>query len=319
MILSKTPFRVSLFGGSTDYEDYYSQNGSLLIGFTINKYVYISIRDKPKILSQTSTISYSKLETPASLTTIENPLIRETFKYFNFDQSIELISFSDIPSRSGLGGSSSYCVGLSYLLSNFTKTPYSKKQLAKDAIHIERTILNEPGGIQDQIWASYGGVNSIEIHKNGDFSVKPLPLSTEFSEELKNCITLIYSNGQRESNNIAKSHEKKDKGGIHDLARIAYSNLLGENIPQIGKLLHLSWLEKSKISPQISTSSVGEIIDKAMSLGAYGAKLLGAGGGGFVLVMSDPIVKRKLSETFKDHILDFDFDYEGVSTIFENK
>ena len=318
MILVKSPFRVSLFGGSTDYEEFYREHGSFIIGCSINKYAYLSIREKPQILSDESTISYSKFERIKKLEDIENNLIRETFKYFNINKAIEFISFSDIPSRTGLGGSSSYCVGMSYLIRKFLNLGISKREIAKDAIKIEREILKESGGIQDQIWAAYGGLGTISIDKSGTFSVKPLPVTEEFKDELQNSMVLIYSNEQRESDNVAKSHEKQDKREILRLSHIAYDSFLSENVKGIGELLYQSWLEKSKISKHISTESVDKIISQCMSLGAYGAKLLGAGGCGFVLVVCDPNTKKKIQETFNKNILDFKFDNSGVSTIFNN-
>ena len=318
MILVKSPFRVSLFGGSTDYEEFYKEHESFIIGCSINKYAYLSLREKPQILSDESTISYSKFERIKKLEDIENNLIRETFKYFKIDKAIEFISFSDIPSRTGLGGSSSYCVGMSYLIRKFLNLKISKREIANDAIKIERGILKESGGIQDQIWAAYGGLGTISINKFGLFSVKPLPVTEEFKEELQKSMILIYSNGQRESDNIAKSHEKQDKTEILRIARLAYQSFLSEDIKEIGELLHQSWLEKSKISKHISTESVDRIISQCMSMGAYGAKLLGAGGGGFVLVVCDPNTKKKIQETFHKNILEFKFDNSGVSTIFNN-
>lgn len=318
MILVKSPFRVSFFGGSTDYADFYEQHGSFIFGCTINKYAYLSIRNKPKILSEESTVSYSKLERVKNLNEIENPLIKETLKYFDVNGSIEFISFSDIPSRTGLGGSSSYCVGMSHLLRTFLGKEISKKQIAKDAINIERNILKESGGIQDQIWAAYGGLNTIEIKKDGDFFVKPLPLSHEFRGHLRDSMILIYSKEQRSCDNIARSHENKDKTNILKIAHEAYSHLLSEDVKSMGDLMYQAWLEKSKISNNISTQSVNSIISSCMNAGAYGAKLLGAGGCGFVLVLCDPIVKKRICEIFSESILDFDFDYNGACSIFNN-
>lgn len=318
MILVKSPFRVSFFGGSTDYKDFYEKHESFIIGCTINKYVYLSIREKPKILSEESIISYSKFEKVKNISDIENPLIRETFKYFGVNNPIEFISFSDIPSKTGLGGSSSYCVGMSYLIRKFLGLEISKKILANDAIKIERKILNESGGIQDQIWAAYGGLNTINIKKDGDFLVKPLPITSEFAKELQDSMVLIYSNEQRISDNVAKSHENKDKTEILQIAKQAYNYFTNENIKEIGYLLYQSWLNKQKISNEISTNSVGNIISKCIGFGAYGAKLLGAGGCGFVLVVCDPITKTKIKETFKNAVLDFNFDFSGATTLFNN-
>jgi D-glycero-alpha-D-manno-heptose-7-phosphate kinase len=319
MILVKSPFRVSFFGGSTDYKDFYETNESFIIGCAIDKHVYLSIRKKPEILSEESIISYSKYEKIKNIDSISNPLIRETFRYFNLNFPIEFVSFSDIPSRTGLGGSSSYCVGMSCLIRKFLKLEISKKILANDAINIERKILKESGGIQDQIWASYGGLNSITINKNGDFFVKPLPITTEFTQEFKKSLVLIYSNEQRSSNYIAKSHENKDKLAILQISKAAYNNFLNENIQDIGNLLYESWLNKNSISDNISTKSANEIISTCMNNGAYGAKLLGAGGCGFVLAVCNEKVKQKIKEIYKSNILDFDFDFSGATTIFNDE
>ncbi len=318
MILVKSPFRVSFFGGSTDYADFYKQHGSFIFGCTINKYAYLSIRNKPKILSEASTISYSKYERVENLKDIENPLIRETLNYFGIKQPIEFISFSDIPSRTGLGGSSSYCVGMSHLLRTFLSKKISKKQIAKDAIEIERNILKESGGIQDQIWAAYGGLNTIEINNNGDFFVKPLSITNEFREHLLDSMVLIYTNEQRTCDKIAKAHQNKDKTTILKLAHEAHNHLISEDIKSMGNLMYESWLEKSKLSSHISTESVDSIISTCLKAGAYGAKLLGAGGCGFILVICDPKTKRKITSIFKNNILDFNFDYSGASTMFNS-
>jgi len=318
MIIVKSPFRISFFGGSADYKDFYEKHESFLIGTTINKNVYLSMRIRPSILSSESVITYSQLQFVKAIDEILNPLIREILKYKKINIPIEFYSFSDIPSRTGLGGSSSFCVGMLYLINKVMKHPnITKKELAKDAIYVERVLLNEPGGIQDQIWPSYGGFNTINIQKDGDFKVKPLAITKEFKEELENSMVLIYTNEQRNQDIIAKSYENKDKTAILDIAKEAHQYFLNENIEKIGKLLYQSWKEKSKISDLISTDKIDDKINKVMSMGAYGSKLLGSGGCGFILVICDPIVKKKILEMFKDSILNFKFDEEGLSVIYD--
>lgn len=319
MYIIKSPFRVSFFGGSTDYKEFYQQHGSLLIGTTINKFVYLCMRKRPKILTPESIITYSKLQIVSSWDEIENPLIREVLKYKQIQEPIEFTSFSDIPSRVGLGGSSSFCVGMLYILNKVVNsTLYTGKKLALDAIKIEREILQESGGIQDQIWPSYGGLNTIEIKPDGDFLVKPLPVTSEFKKELEISLVLIYTNNQRNQNNIAKSHENKDKKNILDISKQAYNCFLNEDIKNIGVLFYQSWLEKRNISNLISTENVDEIIDTAMSMGAYGAKLLGSGGCGFVLTISDPKTAIKITEHFKNNVMTFGFENQGVTEVFSS-
>ena len=315
MTIIKSPFRLSLFGGSSDYKEFYEKHGSLIIGTTINKYNYICIRTRPNIMSKKSVITYSKLEEVISFDEITNPLIKETLKYFSPNWHVELNSFTDIPGRTGLGGSSSYCVGLCYVLRKILNLPSNKKLIANDAIKIEREILKEYGGIQDQIWASYGGTNSIQINKDGDFFVKPLPITDDFKTQLEESMILIYSNEQRCSDDIALSHKNKDKSNILSIAKEAYQSFIIEDIKNIGSLLYSSWLEKKNISPIISNNNIDNIINTCMSLGSYGAKLLGSGGCGFVLVICNKNTKTKIEEVYKNNIMEFNFEKEGVSKI----
>src|ERR1051326_840362 len=313
MIIVKSPFRVSLFGGSTDYPSYYEKNGAFLIGTTINKYVYLSTRIRPNILPKENVIVYSKLECEKDINDIKNPLIRETLRDSNIEEFIELISFSDIPSRTGLGGSSSFCVGMIYLLNKLQNKAINKKSIAKQAINIERNILKEHGGIQDQILASYGGLNSIEIKHNGDFCVKPLPVTIEFKEELENSIILIYTNDQREHSECAKSQDGVNKSTIQEISKQAYSYFLKEDIKSIGGLLYQTWKEKAKLSNIISNNKIDNIIKDVMYMGAYGAKLLGSGGCGFILVICDSRVKNKIISNFSDYVLEVKLEDKGVS------
>lgn len=315
MTIVRAPFRVSLFGGSTDYKSFYQNNSSFILGTTINKYVYISIRKKPKILGDFSTIVYSKLENVKQHSKITNPLIRETLCFYECNDFVEINSFSDIPSRTGLGGSSSYCVALSQAINSIQGKQISKKELAINSIKIERDILSESGGVQDQIWASYGGLNSIEIMSDSNFFVKPIPVTSEFKKELQSSMLLIYTNQQREKDEIATSHENRSKENILNISKNAYGLFLKEDIGGIGALLWESWKEKRSISNLISTDKIDQIANRVMSLGAYGAKLLGSGGCGFVLCLCNPTAKKKIIEEFKNDIFDFAFEDEGAKII----
>jgi D-glycero-alpha-D-manno-heptose-7-phosphate kinase len=273
---------------------------------------------RPSILSPESVITYSQMQLVKQWDEIHNPLIREVLKHQNIKAHIEFHSFSDVPARTGLGGSSAFCVGMLYLINQVLEQPHiTKRHLVNDAIYIERVLLEEAGGIQDQIWPVYGGLNTIEIHTDGDFSVKPLAVTEDFKEELQNSIVLIYTNDQRDQDSIAKSHEKKDKRAILDIAKEAHGYFIKENIERIGELLHVSWQAKSHISPLISTPKIDHIVNTVMSMGAYGVKLLGSGGCGFVMVICNPRVKAKIKETFGNSILDFKFSNDGVSVIYK--
>jgi D-glycero-alpha-D-manno-heptose-7-phosphate kinase len=313
----KAPFRVSLFGGSTDYKGFYEQYGSFIIGTPIDKYCYISMRYRPEILSKQYLCMYSKYELVNNIEEFKNPLIRETLKYHNINKPLELISFSDIPSRTGLGGSSSYCVALSYLIKKIKEENINSKDIINDAIKIEREILNESGGIQDQIWPFAKGFSSIEIKKDGTYNIKPLPITEEFEQTLQDSMVLIYTEEQRDTDIIAKSHEDdiNNKYQILETAKKAYKLFEYEDLKGIGKLMYESWLSKEKISPYITNSKIKTIIDDMMNMGAYGAKLLGSGGCGFVLAICDPIIKKKIIEKYKESVLDFKINKTGVTSM----
>jgi D-glycero-alpha-D-manno-heptose-7-phosphate kinase len=316
MIIVKTPLRISFFGGSTDYKSFYREHGSFLIGTTIDKYIWLSARYRPKILPKEHFIGYSKLEVVSSIDDISNPLIREVLRYHNLDSHIDFNSTADVPSRTGLGGSSSFCVGMTHLMKTLKDESINKKELAKTAIHIERNILKDSGGIQDQILAAYGGLNTITIKKNGSFIVKPIPVSKKFKSKLENSIVLIYTNNQRDQKEIAESHENKDKKKILALAKEAYKAFIKEDIPEIGRLLFKSWEEKRKISPLISTKQIDKMVDQIMTLGAYGTKLLGSGGCGFLIVICNDNVKKKIVSEFKKDILEFRFEHNGTEVVY---
>jgi D-glycero-alpha-D-manno-heptose-7-phosphate kinase len=313
----KSPFRISLFGGSTDYKGFYEQYGSFMIGTPIDKYCYISMRYRPKIFPQQYFCTYSKYELVDTLDKLKNPLIRETLKYFNVNP-IEIFSSSDIPSRTGLGGSSSYCVGMVYLIKQLKEENINSKEIIDAAIKIEREILAESGGIQDQIWPFAKGFSSIEIKKDGSYYTKPLPITEEFEQILQDSMILIYTEEQRNNNIIAKSHEDdiNNKYQILETAKKAYKLFEYEDLKGIGELMYESWLSKERISPYISNGKIKTIIDDVMSMGAYGAKLLGSGGCGFVLAICDPIVKKNIIEKYKESVLDFKIDKTGITTIY---
>ena len=311
MIITRAPFRISLFGGSTDYESFYKDHGSLIIGTTINKYIYTSFRVRPDIVSDRSVITYSKLETPTSIEEIKHPLIRETLRYFNIKEAIDLHFFADIPSRTGLGGSSAFCVSLIKAL----QPEFSKKKIAKIAIEIERHILLESGGIQDQIWAAYGGFNRMEIDAGGNFFVKPMPLSQEFLNKLHQSMILIYTKSQRDTDLIAQSHEDIDKSSILHIANEAYKCFEKQNIKDIGELLLETWKQKKTISNLITNSKIDSIICSLIDMGFYGAKLLGSGGSGFVLGIGNRNSISQAKKVFQKNVLDFSFENEGISSV----
>ncbi len=316
MIIVKAPLRISFFGGSTDYESFYKEHGSFIIGTTIDKYIWLSARYRPEILPKESSIGYSKLEMVSSFNDISNPLIREVLRHHKLGRHIDFHSTADVPSRTGLGGSSSFCVGMTHLMKTLKDEPTNKRDLVKTAIHIERNVLKESGGIQDHILSAYGGLNTITIQKDGDFIVKPVPVSEEFKSAFENSTLLVYTNSQRDQKKIAKSHENKDKKKILELAQEAYQAFTREDIPEIGRLLFQSWEEKRKISNLVSTPHIDDTVTRVMKLGAYGTKLLGSGGCGFLVVICNPKAKKRITQAFAKDILAFKFENNGTEVVY---
>lgn len=319
MVITRSPFRISFFGGSSDYKDFFSEHGSFLIGTTIDKYSYTSCRFRPRILSDENIVSYSEVEKFKKVDNVKNPLIRESVKQYNFSKKLDIHLFADIPSRTGLGGSSSCCCSLLKGLSYLKGEEITNKQLAKMAIKIEREILEESGGIQDQIWAAYGGFNSIEVNTDGDFFVKPMPVSEEFKKEFENSLCLVYANQQRDTEEIAKSHINKDKKNILHYSREAYNLFIKEDIESIFKIFLDSWEEKKSLSPLIMNASLASLETQLKNCGAKSLKLLGSGGCGFFLCMSDPNSIKKIKENFNDLVFDFSFEEKGTEQIFIKK
>jgi D-glycero-alpha-D-manno-heptose-7-phosphate kinase len=318
MIISKTPFRVSLFGGSTDYESYYSKYGSLLVGFTIDKYCYTMVRKTPKILGYKTRVSYSKVEVLNDNSRIEHNGVRGVLEYLKIKYGVEIAHISDIPSQTGTGSSSSFIVGLLNAFYTIQNKKPTKKELAEEAIHIERKLLNESGGIQDQIWAAYGGFNSIDISKTGGFEVKPLPVSSEFIEKFFSRCVLIYMGKTRKSYKIAKSHDcnSKYKENIQKIAHKGYKSFLDQDIDGVAALLNQSWEEKKRVSELVSSDEIDLRYKELKENGVIGGKLLGSGGSGFMFgVLGDGITKGDFKKKYRSNFLDFTVSLNGSEII----
>lgn len=315
MIISKTNFRVSLFGGSTDYEEYYSKHGSLLIGFGLNKYCYCSVRDTPSILDYTTKISYRITEIVSDNSKIENNAVRGVLEYLGINHGVEISYVSDLPSQTGIGSSSSFIVGL---LAAFSGGNATCRELADDAIHIERKLLNEPGGIQDQIWAAYGGFNAININKDGTYNAMPLGMSKDFIDDFFARSVLIYTGNSRNSFEIASSHTN-NKEKIQELAHIAYDNFIDEDLVGVAVNLRSAWEEKQKLSPLISSPIVNEIYSILTKHGMIGGKLLGSGGSGFIFgIMNSLSNKQAVMSLFKDRYVECGLSNTGTEIIWQS-
>ena len=323
MIISKTPYRISFFGGGTDYPEWYSKFGGEVISTSINKYVYISIRNLPSFFKHKYRILYSKDEQVQNLENIKHKPVREILKYFKIKNGLEVHYDGDIPARTGVGSSSAFVVGFLNSIMTLNKKNITKKNLAKKSIFLETKVLDEVVGSQDQIACAVGGFNNIKFLKNGSFQIKKIKLKSHKKNMLENNLFLVYSKIQRTAEIIAKSFvnnlsEKKFKEmqQINAIVKEAKIELQSNNINNFGKLLHESWQIKRNLSQKVSNNKIDELYNHALESGAEGGKLLGAGGGGFFVFYvkrnKQKIFKKKMKKTL---ILPFKFDENGSEII----
>ena len=316
MIISRTPFRVSFFGGGTDYGPWFREYGGAVLSTTINRYCYLSCRHLPPFFEYRNRIVWSKNETVNTHDEIEHPVVREVLKMFDL-QGVEIHHDGDLPSRAGLGSSSSFAVGIVNALNGLMGKISTKDELARAAIYIEQDLLRENVGVQDQIAAAYGGFNKIEIDKDGEFRVIPMTLTTQRKEELESNLLLLYTGTSRIASNIAEEKIKaipNKKDVLHRMREMvdeAIDILNGErDIDQFGRLLDEAWQQKRSLTSRIAPAFVDDIYSTAIKAGALGGKLLGAGGGGFMLFYV-PLEKRSAVLSALDQLLMVPIQFEN--------
>ena len=296
MVMSRTPYRISLFGGGTDYPTWYREYGGAVIGTTINKYCYVSFRTLPPFFEHRHRIVYSRIELPNTIDEIEHPSVRHVLQEHQITEGVEIQHHGDLPARSGLGSSSSFTVGLLNALRAHSGLISSSGWLADEAIRLEQEVIREAVGSQDQIWAAYGGTNFITFHTDGSYKVTPLVMNRPRREELQSHMLLFFTRFSRIAETIAAKKienllaREKQLHRMRQMAEEAREVLQSAHRPmrEIGYLLRESWLLKKELADGISTPAVEEIHEAVMRAGALGAKLLGAGGGGFMLVFAEP-------------------------------
>lgn len=319
MIIVRTPFRISFFGGGTDYPAWYNEHGGLVLATSIDKYCYITCRYLPPFFEHKYRLVYSRIETVQHYSQMEHPAVRAVLGWAEMEHGLEIHHDGDLPARSGLGSSSAFTVGLVHALSALRGTYSSKEDLAKNAIHIEQDIINENVGSQDQISASFGGFNRIEFKKNGaPFQIDPIILHKNRNQELQNHLMLFFTGFSRIASEIAKSkidnfkHREKELKSMAMMTDEAIHILQNLTIPieEFGKLLHQSWLYKRNLSDKISTPEIDQIYDTAIRAGAIGGKILGAGGGGFLLLFVKPELQSAVRLQLK-HLIHVPFAFEN--------
>lgn len=323
MIITKTPFRMSFFGGGTDLPSFFNEYGGSVISTTFDKFCYVNVRHMPPFHPYKSELVHNRFERVNDLEEIEHPLIRECMRFYDIHE-IRLTYEGDLPARSGLGTSSTFAVGMLQAFSALKGTMISKNQLAKEAICIERDILKEHGGWQDQIAAAYGGLNRIDF-KNDDFSVRPIIISPERKQELDDNLLLFYTGIQRFSSDIQADTFSKPIDKIQQLKDMlalvdeAENIMTSKNIPlsEFGKLLDITWKLKRGTGAKISNGSIDALYSEAIKAGALGGKLLGAGGGGFLLFYCEKEKQEALIKAMdKLMVVPFNFENEGTRVLY---
>ena len=320
MIITKTPFRMSFFGGGTDMEDYFKENGGAVLCTTFDKYCYVNVRHLPRFFDYSTELSYSKTERVRSIDEIQHPAIREAMKMLDM-REIRLTYEADLPARSGLGTSSSFAVGMLNAFYALKGKYASKKKLADEAIYLERVLCNEAGGWQDQIAASFGGFNRINFNVDG-YEVLPIIISPRRKKQLNNNLMMFFTGFTRFSSEIQKvnkvfsTDEKRIRlKKMYELVDEAEQILVNEerDLDDFGRLLDITWKLKKETGSAISTGSIDKLYEKGVAAGALGGKLLGAGGGGFLVFYVQYEKQKAVKEAMKD-LMHIPFKFENGGT-----
>ena len=323
MIITRTPFRISFIGGGSDLKDFYSKTPGAVLSTSIDKYMYIN--SHPYYNRKAFQLKYSKTELVNSIDEIKHQIFREVLRRFKFKGGLEISSNADIPAGTGLGSSSAFTVGLLHNLNTFKSKYLTKNKLADEACKIEIDILNAPIGKQDQYASAFGNLNLIEFLKDGYVRVEPINISCENKKKLQKRILMFYTKNQRSAAKILKIQKNlmKDSDKLELVSEmIPYVYKLRDAIYQnhfdyLGEVLHRGWHLKKKITKGISDERIDSYYKKALKAGAIGGKLLGAGGGGFLLfycpLKKQNNVRKALKGLFE---LQFAFDYEGSKVIY---
>lgn len=326
MIITRTPFRMSFFGGGTDFESYFKEHGGAVLSTTFDKYCYVSVRHLPRFFNYWNEIIYSKIERVQHTDEIMHPAVRNAMKMKDMHE-LRLSYDADLPARSGLGTSSSFAVGMLNAFSALKGKKLSKRQLADEAIYLERVLCNESGGIQDQIAAAFGGLNLISFGADG-YEVRPVDISKDRKDELNDRLMLFFTGFSRFSSDIQQGTVKALKDKYAELKEMTELTFEAErllrnedaNLNEFGRMLDHTWKLKRGISNGISTGSIDDMYAAGIKAGALGGKLLGAGGGGFLLFYAEPDRQEAVREAMKELLyIPFRFEQEGTAIVHDEQ
>ena len=322
MIITKTPFRMSFFGGGTDMESFFMENGGAVLSTTFDEYCYVNVRHLPRFFDYSTELSYAKIERVTDVNDIQHPAIREAMKMLDMHE-IRLTYEADLPARSGLGTSSSFAVGMINAFYALKGKYADKKKLADAAIYLERELCKEAGGWQDQIAASYGGFNRINFNSDG-YEVLPLIINPERKRQLNNNLMMFFTGFTRFSSDVQKANASNKADKVNQLKEMlalvdeAEKVLVDKqsDLDEFGRLLDHTWRIKRKTGNTVSTNSIDELYDKGLKAGALGGKLLGAGGGGFLVFYVEPDKQEKVKKAMEDLLyIPFEFEDGGTRVI----
>lgn len=324
MIIVRTPFRISFFGGGTDYPAWFREHGGAVLATTIDKYCYISCRHLPPFFEHKSRIVWSHIELVHDNKDILHPAVKAALAYLKVPEGVEILHHGDLPARSGLGSSSSFTVGLLHALHALRGNMPSKRQLAREAIEMEQDVMCESVGCQDQVLAAHGGFQKIEFRRDGGIVLEPVVLARKRVQELQSHLLLLYTGKSRSASNIAASQIESvgaKEQELHTLRQTVDEALaiLGSDadIGEFGRLLDKAWQIKRGLTTKITTPLVDSLYEKARAAGALGGKLLGAGGGGFFLVFARPADHECVKQALKEFLhVPFRFENSGTQVLF---
>ncbi len=324
MIISRTPYRISFLGGGTDYPAWYHNHGGAVLATTIDKYCYLTVRYLPPFFEHRYRIVYSKIETCQSMDEIRHPAVRECLRFMEFDRGLEIHHDGDLPARSGIGSSSSFTVGLAHALHALRGCEPSKRQLAEESIHIEQNCIQETVGSQDQVSAAYGGLNHIVFGSDERITVNPLSISAERIGELNSHLMLFYTGIVRTVSDVAQTYvenvdcNREQFRIMNDLVNQGLDVLTnGSPIGKFGELLNEAWMVKRALSCHVSSPGIDELYLRARKAGAIGVKIIGAGGGGFMVLFVPPDFQSAVREELHHLIhVPFKFEFSGSRIIF---
>lgn len=318
MVITQTPFRMSFFGGGTDFEGFYKKYGGSVISTTFDKYCFVTVSHLPRFFDYKNQLTYRKIERTNTVDEIEHPAVREAMRYLDMHE-LRMVYEADLPARSGLGTSSSFVVGMLNAFYALKGKYVDKMKLAQDAIYVERVLCQESGGVQDQIAASFGGLNRIDFNADG-YVVNPVIISKERKRELNQNLMLFFTGFSRFSSDIAKGQEKATSGNIAELKAMlelvdcAQAILTSKgSLVEFGRLLDDEWKIKRALTNEISNDSIDGLYRKAIEAGAVGGKLLGAGGGGFLLFYVELDKQEYVKKALED-LLYVPFEFEDGGT-----